>query len=194
MVSIPGYYQLTTPGDVIASGQLTLTEAKSFLRVDYNDDDSIITNLIYGVTGYFENTTARYFTAQDWTVSFPRSESSGYVEIQRGWLSSVSEIRLWNDTTSSFAASTDYYLYPNNGFSRIIFSEAISDPTNAPFSIQVDFSCGITSIPLDLKQALLAHINFLYENRGDVVAVGKLQAPLESELVYGNYRIIPTYG
>ena len=194
MVRIPGYYQLTTPGDVITSGQLTLSEVKSFLRVDHNSDDALITSLIYGVVGYFENRTNRYFTAQSWTASFPRTESSGYVEIQRGWLNTISEVRLYNENTSLFEVTTDFYLYPSNNFSRVIFPSAISDPDNAPFSIEIDFICGIASIPEALKGALKSHINYLYENRGDVESVGSLNAPLESELIYGQHRIISTYG
>ena len=191
-----GYYEVVTPSDVITSGMISLSEVKTFLRVTNSAEDALITSLIYEATRIAERHTNRCLGEQTLKVSFP-STNGRSVEIQRGYVQSVTAVRYFNETTSMFVAlteGTDYYVQPSNSFTCIGFDQAYVQPDLAPFAIEVDVECGESTFRPDMKRAIMQHVNYLYENRGDVISEGGLSMPLESKMIYNRYRIIPTYG
>ena len=188
MTEVFGYYEVVT-GPV--SSPISLSEAKSFLRVEYDDDDDLITTIIASVKGIAEKITNRTLSSQTVKASFPKSEPSGKIFIHSSPVTSINSVKLYDSESDSFIATADYTFTPDNSTPSIDFGTYIPLDSNIPFTIEVEFVSG--GVSPDMIQAMKNHINFLYENRGDVTSVGSLAAPVESMMVYKLNRIIPGF-
>lgn len=184
------YYEIITPA---AGEPLSVASARSFLRVETTADDALIGTMISAARDIAEKLTGRLFAAQTLRVSFPCFEFEGaFNRIQKAPLVSLDTVETWDGT--AYVAFAEYFLKPTNGFPEIHYTSTPTAFTNYPFIIRAQFQAGYSTLPPDLTLALLQHVAFFYENRGDVQAVGGLKMPKESELVYRKYRILSTYG
>lgn len=197
---IDDFYTVTTPP---SDTPISLTEAKAHCKIEVSDDDSLITSLIGAVTSMGELYTNRCFVQRTIECDFSgfdysRLEAYPFVAIRRSPLITISSLQVIVD--GSLEAFTDYAVKKMPSFSRLIFkngTSGVSVDADVPLPWKVTFTAGYgasSSVPYDIKQALLAHVAFLYENRGDAVSDGKLRMPLETKAVYdGKYRIIHTF-
>lgn len=186
-----GYYEVLTEGDE----PLSVADAKTFMRVETDADDDLIDVLISAARVSAENFTNRSFLARTWRVSFPGS-LCGQNEIKRSPVTSVSSVEEWNETSEDWDTVEDTVVRLTNGFATVRYPYAIAEPEDAPYGVRISFAGGYTSetLPKALLQALKMHVAFLYENRGDVEAVGGVKIPAAAELIYRQHRIIATYG
>lgn len=197
---IVDYYNVTTAP---TTAPITLAEAKAFCRVDVSTDDTLITALIDAVVEIGEKFTNRCFVTRTIEgfysgLDSSRLETTYFLNVRRAPLITISDLEYYSD--AAYTSFTDYTLRQSNGFSRILFTNGASDAvidTDAIYPWKLTFTAGYgaaSDVPQAIKQALLAHVNFLYENRGDVVADGKIGMPLETKAIYsGKYRIIDTF-
>jgi uncharacterized phiE125 gp8 family phage protein len=188
-----------------AETPVTLAEAKAFCRVDVDltADDTLITALIDSVVATGEQYTNRCFvtrTIEGYYSGMCTSqlEQSYFLHVRRAPLIAISAVEYYSD--DAYTAFTDFTLRQTHGFSRILFPSGVTDAVidaDAVYPWKVTFTAGYgaaADVPQDIKQALLAHVNFLYENRGDVIADGKIGMPLETVAIYrGKYRILDTF-
>lgn len=191
-------YDITSP----ASGDpVSLAEAKAWCRVRHTADDTLITTLINSVTLFGEKYCNRVFIERTYEGYFDALCSSKlelypFITVRRAPLQSIDAVEIFTD--GAYAAFTDYKLKETNGYPRLIFENGITADTNAVYPVKVDFKAGYVNaaaVPEDIKTAIKAHVAFLYENRGDVVAEDKLSMPLETKSIYsGKYRILNTWG
>lgn len=198
---ITDFYEVTISA---SEDPVTLVEAKAWLKVTTDVDNDLITALITAVTSFGEKFCNRLFVERELDCFFNGLDSSKcelfpFLQIRRAILLSVEDVSIFSD--GSYVAFTDYKLREQHGFSRLIFQNGISDAnpdSDAVYPIRVQIKAGYGAasvVPEDIKTALKAHINFLYENRGDAIAEGKLSMPLETKSIYsGKYRILNTYG
>ena len=191
--------------EVVPSGDpVTLVEAKAWLRMRTTADDALITALITAATLFGEKFCNRVFVEREYFGFFDglrRSNQEFYqfVMIRRAPLASIESVAVYSG--GSYSAFTDYVLKETNGFSRLIFENCLVDgdpDANAVYPLKVGFKAGygnVAAVPEDIKTAIKEHVSFLYENRGDAVAEGKLSMPLEVRSIYsGKYRILNTFG
>lgn len=183
---------------------ITTAEAKAWARIRTSDDDSIVDALISSVTLFGEKFTNRVFITRTIEGFFSglevtRFETVPFLRIRRAPLIAISSVEVFSG--GAYGAFTDFQLKQTQGFSLLLFENGIfdADPdVDIPYPIKVTFTAGYgaaADIPSDIKTALKAHLAFLYENRGDVVAEGKLSMPLETKSIYsGKYRIMNTFG
>lgn len=186
-----------------ASAPVTLAEAKAFCRIEVSDDDTIIDALISAATEQGELFTNRVFVERTIEGFFSgvcssHAEPYYFIEIRRSPLITLSALEVYSG--GAYAAFTDYVLRNDDRFSRVLFPNGLADAnldSDAVYPFKITFTCGYgaaADVPDDIKQAVLAHINFLYENRGDVIADGKISMPLEAKAIYsGKYRIMNTF-
>lgn len=197
---ITDYYNVTTdPSETPISED----EAKAWARVRTAADDPLISALINSVTLFGEKFTNRVFVTRTIEGFFSglgssRFETVWFIAIRRAPLIAVSSVEVYSD--GAYVAFTDYELKQTNGFSRLLFKNGIfdADPDyDAVYPIKVTFTAGYglaKDVPDDIKTALKAHLAFLYENRGDVIAEDGLSMPLETKSIYtGKYQIVNTF-
>lgn len=157
-----------------ASEPLTLAETKLFLRVDFNDDDVPINNLIVSARETFEQETGRQLITATWRGFLDRFPRWSYeaIEVAKPPLLSVASV-LYVDSSGVQqtwdAAEYDVQVFAGSKAQRGMISPKADFlyPTTrrVPNAVTVNFDAGYASVPRELKQALLTWIAHLYKNR-----------------------------
>ena len=167
---------------------------KSWSRIKYNVEDSIIDELLLSIFDYAEKFTGRdirentYSILSDTFLELSCINKNPVISIE-----SVSYVDTDNATIVIDAA--DYYLVKGVRISSILNTPNVPFPTNISLklqSVKATIKVGYTSanLPDTLKQAIKSHFLFLFENRGDTASVGNLEVPTEIKQLYSLNKII----
>jgi uncharacterized phiE125 gp8 family phage protein len=162
------------------SEPFTLAEAKLYLRVDGNEEDALITDLITAAREAAEEYLRRSLMTQSWKLSFD-DYTPDEVMLPRGPVQSVTSVKqleLYGASTQIEPAQ--YYLTP--AADMLTF-----DATAYAHRIEIQYSCGYddaTDIPKPLKYGMLAHMAAIYEQRGD----GDAAMPRQAIALYAPFR------
>lgn len=185
-------YKVVTPA---TSNPITLTEAKTHLKVDTTADDTFITNLIKSATSSAQEYTNRFFIAT--TIQQVGDKWEDISNLLKSPVASVTNIKYVNPSDSLQTLSTDVYfvddvnkparigLKPNQSFPEII------DRLNA---VQVNYVVGLAAGPDEvdegIRQALLLTIGNWYQNRQAVVT-GTIatELPMNAKFLLDQYKI-----
>ena len=185
-------YKVVTPA---TSNPLTLTEAKTHLKVDTTADDTFITNLIRSATSSAQEYTNRFFIAT--TIQQYGDKWEDISNLFKSPVASVTHIKYVDPDGTLQTLSTDVYfvddvnkparigLKPNQSFPEII------DRLNA---IYVEYVVGIAAGPDEvdegIRQALLLTIGNWYQNRQAVVT-GTIatELPMNAKFLLDQYKI-----
>jgi uncharacterized phiE125 gp8 family phage protein len=188
-------YNVTTPA---ANLPLTLAEVKTHLRLDPDDtsEDSYLTILIETAADFGERYTGRDFINKTYTTF--RNDFFEPLLLRRSKVSSITSIQYLINGVLTTVANTVYGLEDVNDYPYIYLKDNQEWPTDTdciPQSIKIVFVSGYgasnVNIPSDIKLALLNHIAFLYENRGDCSGeCGGAMLPANSKTIYDKRRII----
>lgn len=176
---------------------ILLATLKSWLRLDTADtsEDTILDLLVGQAVGCFETISHRTLM----TTGFKTFRTCWYqcYELRRSRLVSIDEVSYTGtDDLPVIVASTNYYSDKDDAYSRLIFTEAFDFPEKSDLvdSIQISFTAGLaaitTNVPADIQMALMQHITFLYENRGDCACDDSASVPASAMKVYKSYEII----
>lgn len=206
-------YKVTAPPEVTP---ITLTEVKSFAKISTNSDDSLITMMIEAATEQAEKFTRRDFITRTYNTfrdSFPGdfkgssvsayrmtsfTDSGNYgFELRRSPLQSIESVKYVDITGATIVIPpTVYYATVEEDYSTLLTQVDQSWPTDAveqSQAITIEFKTGFgdnaTDVPSDIRQALLQHVTFLYENRGDCGCDEGANIPPAAKRTYLQYRI-----
>lgn len=153
-------------------GAVSLAAAKTFLRVDGDAEDMLISDLIDTAARHIEGVCALSLITRPQRLRRP--VEGGEVRLHRYPVSSVEAVRLEGAT---IAVSTNLHARP-----------AILSVPRAGL-LEIDFTAGFgidpADIPTPLRQALLLLIAHLYEHRGDSAAP---PVPMMVEALIAPYR------
>ena len=180
-----------TPLDVISVDQ-----AKSFLRVDFNDDDDLITSLINAAVGYVE--TATQYRLYQRTEIVYTSGKYCYSAFQFP-LNSVAVVNQDSSDTTVYNPKLYYeslrtnitwlsngFLYWdswNQFFTNYYYT--IHNSCSATFILTLDVGyTDVSLIPTDLITAIKQIISYTYENRD----MTKLDMPSNITMLLANYK------
>lgn len=202
-----------------ATTPVTLVEAKKHLRVDFTDDDALITAAISAATDYAEQFMGRALIDQTWDLildAFPNSFSSfafnwwtgtptvgdsGLIKIPKPPLIEVSSVNYFN--TGGVETVFDpgsYYVDNANQPGWIALQGGAAWPTtlNAINAVRIRFRAGyldttqsppVANVPTSIKQALLLTIGAFYESREQVAPDAVKILPWGADQLFRNYRI-----
>lgn len=173
---------------------LTLSEVKSFLRLDTSDDDPVVTAILTSARKTAELYTARSFITQTydyWMDRWPMGRSNvfwdGVKEASASILSSeqrfvvlpmpplltVVHVKTYDDSDAATTfASTNYIVDTDQIPGRIILKNSSTWPMDlrAAKAINIQYTAGFgsaSSVPAAIKQAILMICAKLYETRGE---------------------------
>lgn len=198
-INMSDYYIETVPPARLPVDE---KEAKNFLRVEHDEDSLLINALTSAAPSQGEKYTNRCFITRTITGVFSGFELSNselypFITIRRAPLTSLTSFKVYTGGAWVDIDSDYYELVQTHSFPRILYSGSGLICDKVKYPLQAVFVCGygsVSDVPDDIKLAIKQHINFLYENRGDVHAEGKLGMPIVSQSLYGKYRITPSMG
>lgn len=185
---------------------VSVAEAKAWLRVNGSTDDAIIESLIESATDLAEAFTKRTLRVTEFKTyrdvfgdisdnalfhSFPAqnyfsSQNDMPITIRKCPLVSVESIQYYIDGV--LTTFTDFYVVKKPDFSRLAPNTYWPIVDRKMQAIQISFTAGYDEVPSALKTAILNHVLYMYENRGDCGCDGKI--PAVSQTVYNRYRIM----
>jgi uncharacterized phiE125 gp8 family phage protein len=162
---------------------IELEEVKEFLKIDDNYQDSFLLSLIATVTLKAEQITGRDLlnkTYKGLLDHFPNGCYPPYyynnssIQIQKSKLQSVTSIQYFKEGVLTTFDPAKYYITNKQEYASICLVDGeswASDVDRRKQAVEITFIAGYgnsaCNIPSDLKQAMLAHINLFFENRGD---------------------------
>ena len=166
-----------------ASEPVTLDEAKLHLRVDWDDDDTLIAVLIQAARERCEVELDRSFINTTWDYSidsFPYLTSDavslqwvpGAVRIPKARVASVTSVKYvdLNGTVQTLAQGTDYLVQTGDPGAVYPFPYVAWPVARQQFgAVTVRFVAGYgataSDVPASIKSAILLLVGHLYENR-----------------------------
>ena len=145
---------------------LSLVEVKNHLRVDTNEDDSLIQRCLIAARRWSEMFTRRVFVTQTWEAFY----DNWRLDISLSPLQSVTQISYRDGNNAVVVVPPATYLVDTFA-NRVILAPGQSWPNVALWplhSIMVRFVAGYgpaSAVPEDIKAAILLLTGYFYENR-----------------------------
>ncbi|APR98894.1 head-tail connector protein [Wolbachia endosymbiont of Folsomia candida] len=133
---------------------VTLEEVKSFLRIENDQDDKLISSLIFGATDYAEWHMGKSLVKQTWQIS-----CEDYVP-RRLYLS-YGPVREIISATTKEKRSLNYYFSDIGSY--IEFHNCLNTKR-----VDVIYEAGYENIPEQIKLGIMQHVSDVYRNRSEV--------------------------
>lgn len=156
---------------------ITLEQAKAQLRLDTDDDDAYVLDLIAAAREHVEGQTRRALKQQtfDYAIDggWPLVDGLPMIQLPINPVVSVTSISYQDASGTSpepTLAAADYAVTTRNNGSYIVPGYNVTWPSvrDVPDAITVRFVAGYTTIPAALKHAIKLLVAHLYENREPV--------------------------
>lgn len=193
-------YQVTSDAGSLI---MTLDEAKNHLRVEINDDDTLITALIHVAREKIEtycNVSLTDKTIQEYWDAFPESvyqRPNGEFLLTANPVKAITSIEYYDDPESDTltTVNSSFYVLDNvSKYARVApkigYTWPLSD--GRINGVKITYTVGYTTIPTPMIQAAKLMIGDWYERRED--RNSQLQStgfivPKVSEMLLKPYRI-----
>ena len=182
---------------------LTLVEAKSHLRVEITDDDTLITRLIAVVRRHAEASIRRALITQTWELRLDRFPSSSLTPIHLPLppLQSVTLISYVDtDGVSQTWAGSEYDVDAPKGETaapgrvRPAWGKTWPTTRSQMNAVIVTFKAGYgdaeTDVPQAIRHGMLFLLGHLYEHREAVAhAQTVIKMPMATESLFATYKV-----
>lgn len=188
-------YNVTTTA---ANKPLTLDSVKSYLRINLSDksQDDFLEILIDAATNFGEKYTNRDFINKTYTTF--RDNFQDCFELRRSRVSDVTSVKYLISDVLTTVAITVWGFTDVTDYSEIFLKEDQQWPTDVdliPQAVEITFIAGYgaddTNVPADIKLAMLSHIAFIFENRGDCDVTNLANSlPVNAKNIYDSNRLI----
>lgn len=176
-----------------ATEPVSLEEARSHLRVDFDDDDALITALIEAATAHLDGWTGilgRAIITQTWRQDFPNFGCELRLPLHP--VASITSVTYYDgDNVQRTLANSYYELLKDGGGAYVALKPDQSWPgtKSRAAAVSVTFVAGEATAPGAIKAAILLMIGHLYENR-EAVNIGNIvnALPLAVDALLAPYR------
>lgn len=143
-----------------ASEPITTSAMKSYLKVDYSDDDTEIDELITTARKLVENHIQRKIGSQ--TLKAYWTKYHKYTRLPFAPINSVTTVKTIDQgTTETLTADSDYYVLGDGEDSYLEFA------STGNTGLEVVYTAGYTTVPTPIVNAIKRIVANLYEHRGD---------------------------
>ena len=184
-------YQVITAASTFP---VSLTEAKSHLKVDTSADDTYITSIIKAATQLSEEYTNRFFI--DTVIEQTCSSFADLQTLFKSKVSAVASVKYYDsDNSSQTLDSAIYDVQLNYEPSQIQLADGKSFPsiTKRNDAVVSKYTVGYgtaSDVPEIIKQAILLTIANFYQNRNSVV-VGRIatELPMNVKWLLDTYKV-----
>ncbi len=177
------------------SDAVTVQEVKQQLRVDSTAEDQLIGRYISAAQEYLEGPygIGVLLGTQKWTAYFDRFY--GIIRLPLYPVQSIDEITYVDqDGATQVLDSGEYRVDLIGNPARITTEYNVTWPVTRarePNAVAIKFTGGWSSIPEDLRQAVVLLASHMYEMRQPVVTgTTTIQVPLGLEAILGKYRVV----
>jgi uncharacterized phiE125 gp8 family phage protein len=181
---------------------LDLGDVKNHLRVDFDDDDVLIYDLINTATSYIDGPYGLGISllTQKWTLSLDRFDAY-YIKLPLNPVQSVDSITFIDIAGDEQTLDPSLYVV-SYGRTPVTIARAFNQVwpvvRQTIGAVSVNFTTGYGTsdqIPADLKHAARLIIGNLYENRAGVIGIESRDSPSEMPLgvehIFSRYRPLP---
>lgn len=155
---------------------LTVAEAKSYLRVETDDDDAVIASLIAAARSHVEAITRRALIAQTWRTVLDGWPPDGRLRLRMGPLRALIAARVFDANGNASTIDTATFVLDTAAGVVAAPAWALPQPGRAVAGIELDIQLGYGTAAADVPDALRHAIRVLvahwYDNRGQV-AIGQ---------------------
>lgn len=151
-----------------AAEPVTVATAKTYLRVDGSDDDTLIGSLIKAAREKGEELSRRAFITQTWDLTIDCWPWSLLMNLYRPPLQSITSVK-YLDSSNVEHTWTDFVTDIRTEPGVIMFNSLPSDALLKSGAITVRFVAGYgtagSNVPERINQAILSLVACWYENR-----------------------------
>lgn len=192
------------------------SEQKSFMRVDFSDDDTLIAELIKASQNVIETYINRAITTQTLSLFLDRlpfyndlklqegiftapdlEYNSNYIVLPKPPVTSVTHVKYYaNDNTASTFASSNYYVDTISEQARVVLKKGVSWPTVAETrnanAYEIKYVAGYggaSDVPEPIVQAIKLLTTHLYENREAVTSLSVNAIPYTIGALLQPYKV-----
>lgn len=167
--------QITPP----AIEPVTLEEAKQHLRIDGNEEDSLIAALITAARQKAEDYTRRAFITQTWELAL--DSACGVLHLPRPPVQAVETI-----TVDGVAVAAENYALVSPDVLHIKVPLYAANPGGVVIRYRAGYGDTSADVPQVIRQAILMLVAHLYEHRGDEV----VELPPAVKTLLQPYRVM----
>lgn len=157
---------------------VTRDEAKAHLRVEHNDEDTLIDGLVAAATDYVENHCRRYFVDTQVIMYLDRFES--VITLPHGETTSVVSVKYYDVDDVLQTLSTSVYDVDSKNIPAIIVNhdgQTYPEVRKKVNAVEITYNTGaalVSDVPQAIKQAMLLLIGHWYEHRESVEISGRM--------------------
>lgn len=176
-----------------AAEPVTLAEAKTFLKIEHDDEDTLIGTLIAAARLHVEAATRRVLVLQSWRLVLDGWPPRRLVEVPLSPVASVDAITVYDgEGEPAVLDPAGYVADVTSSPARILVRGTVA-PEATFNGIEIDLTAGYgetDDVPAPLRQAVLQLAAHWYERREPVAFGGSAQpAPLGFEALIAPYRV-----
>lgn len=151
---------------------VSLIEAKAHLRWTNEDEDSTVEGMLLAAVAMVGEMAGRALTSETWVLAC--DTLSGDLVLPKSPVTGVTSVKYYDAAdTIQTATLGDYYVFTSDDYTTVRpKSGAWPIYSTRADALQVTFTAGYTTIPKELRQAVLLAVGDMYMNRGDVGGAG----------------------
>lgn len=157
-------YELSSVGTL----PITLKRVKSYLKVETDEDNDLLSDMITTVVDFAERYTGRDLRPKTWKLIY--DVFTDRTCLRKSEVVTIISVQYLVDGALVTIANSVYYLKKGHAFSEVLLQDGKVWPIDldeVEAGIEIVF---ITKIPRYIEQyklGVLEHLAFLYQNRGD---------------------------
>lgn len=174
---------------------VTTDEAKAHLRVDYDEEDTLITSLVAAATGWIDGPAGWLGHSIGMQTLEARFEAFCGDEIRLPYgpvISPIGSIKYLDGDGVEQTFSSSSYTLLSDGRVRLNSGSSWPSLYDDPEAVRVRYQAGYTTVPEPIKQAILLLIGHWFHNREEVVT-GTItaQLPMSAQALLSTFRRWP---
>lgn len=175
---------------VTGAAPVDVATFKSYAKISTTSDDTLIQTLIDVVTEYGEKYTGREFRINQWELLI--DVLTDRICINRNPVNTIDSIEHLVSDVLTAIPSADYYKKDLTTWAEILLVSGAEWPSNTDdkeHAVKITFTTAATQYLNIAIDAIMRHVLYLYENRGDCGSMADSAQASGAMVLYNAFRI-----